>query len=567
MKTKIFYILIFYFIIFIPSKIHGNTRSHCKELLVLAKQEWIKKNYTLSIDYYTKVNAIAIDNNWTDIQAGALSDLGLVYTDILDYEKAIECYFEAYKITIKENHKREEIAILNNISQLYMINNDLDKANEYLIRGYNTAKEELQDTTGKAGIFAMNLSIIANKMKNYEQAEKYADIAIMIYTDQHTDSINLSYANFVKIQSLYSYKEYDKALNLALTTLNEFPIQNSDFKIELLLVLSRIYKEKHQFQKSVEYASIALENKPKVPGRLELYEHLTALYRDAGMPTTALLYQDSAIMMKDSSVKLNDMSRVKKSQIQFDLINSEKELAEKTAKQKAERILFMVIILFIFVLAIIFIFILRVQSIRNKQRKIIAENKQVIAENNQKITILELEKEKSEKLIIQQQFKEQETLATLEKEQLNNEIETKNRILTANVLSQSNKYELIKEILQDLATIPNKYENPVLDSIIRKLKLQLNDSMEWNNFLVYFQQINPFLFSSLKEAHPILTANDIQLLSCIYLNLDTKKIAYLLNLSVPTYNKKKQRLANKMNLKVSELYDYLVGLTAKPDSL
>jgi len=67
----------------------------------------------------------------------------------------------------------------------------------------------------------------------------------------------------------------------------------------------------------------------------------------------------------------------------------------------------------------------------------------------------------------------------------------------------------------------------------------------------------PSLLVFLKNSYPNLTINDIQLLTCIYLELDTPKIAHLLNISTEACRKKKQRLASKMKMQVSDIHDYL----------
>ena len=220
-------------------------------------------------------------------------------------------------------------------------------------------------------------------------------------------------------------------------------------------------------------------------------------------------------------------------------------MTENKAKQKAERMLFIVVIISIFLLAMILIWVLRIQSIRNKQRK--------------QITELELEKSKNQKLILEQQLKEHETLTLLEQERFNTEIDAKNRQLTAQVLLQANRKEMIQEIIQILSIVPQQSKVSELDSVMFSLKQQLKEAERWNDFFIHFEQINPSFISLLKEKHPDINDNDIRLLSYIYLNLDSKKIAELLNISFDSFRKKKQRLANKMGIETTELYTHLVN--------
>ena len=193
---------------------------------------------------------------------------------------------------------------------------------------------------------------------------------------------------------------------------------------------------------------------------------------------------------------------------------------------------------------------------QEKNRKLILEQelkKQEIA------SLLEQEKsnnERKEKLLLKRKLKEQEMLALLEQERLNNE----NSQLAAKVLIQSNRNELIEEIISRLSKIPTQSEDSQLQLVIRQLKTQLKDSSELNNSIAYFDQINPSFLSSLKQKHPNLSVSDIRFLSYLFLNFNTKEIANLLNMSFDSCKKKRQRLASKMGVETAQLYNYLLSI-------
>ncbi len=522
-----------------------NTEEYCKELYDSAVKEYKANNYVKSLEHLVKVQAIAENNNFFILQIRSLNIIAVIYMKSLDYEKAMEYYMMAYRIAIRESGKEyqtESNKILNNIAYLYSLNKDYDKAKEYVAKACSGALQ-LQDSL-YAGVFATNLAIFANRVGNLEEAEKYLDIAATMLKE--TDVSEQFDEKLTRINNLFLKGEYNKAEQLALSLLNQKLKVSSNAQAECLLKLSQIYQQKKSFKKAIESAKEALNTCREMPFVIEVYEHLSKLYQDVDDPYLSIQYLDSVIIAKDSYNKTVDMAKVTINQVKFDLINSEKALAESRAKQKAERILFIFILIFIIILAGILIWVFRIQSIRNKQRK--------------QITELELIQEKNQKLILGQELKEKETASLLERERLSNEINVKNKQLTAKILSQTNNNELIKDIIKELSEIPSSKENPMLDAVIRKLKMQLSNSLEWSAFLDYFEQINPALLESLQRIHPNLSVNNMQLLSCIYLNLDTKKIAYLLNISTEACRKKKQRLANKMGIHVGELYDYVANI-------
>ncbi len=568
----------FFFTVILYSTGYCNTRSHYETLSKLYQQEHIKRNYTKALEYLTEMQALAESNGWKDLKIKALSDMGLIYTDILDYDKAMACYLESYNLAVKESNAVGKIIALNNMSRQFSIENEYGKAKEYIIKAYEIACQ-LGDSL-RIGQMAMNLAALGNQIKELDTAEKYADIALEMLKNQ-SHIIGLSHARTIKIENLYFKGQYSEAEQLALKTLNEFPeIQVDDIKSQFLLFLSRIYHKKGDMQKAIHFANESLENYPRLINKIDIYEHLSKLYEEKKIFSLALQYKDSAMMAKDSLTRISEIDRVLNNQVKMDLLNSEKRLAESKSKQQTDRILFISIIVVISILLLVIIGVFRMQSVRNKQNKIITENKQTIIElelekeKNQKtlleqqlkeqeaLALLEQERlnnEKNKQLLLKQQLKEQETLALLEQERLNNEIEIKNRQLAAKVLFQSNKNELFEEVINILSNIPDQSENPALQTTIQKLKHQRNESTQ-NGFLTYFEQINPIFLNSLKERYPDLTPNDIRLLSYIYLSLSVKEIATLLNVLPDSLKKKKQRLANKMGIETTELYNYLANL-------
>jgi tetratricopeptide (TPR) repeat protein len=517
-----------------------------------ADYEYSQKNYTKSIEIVTQVKILAETNNWDDFNWNALNLMGICYRMISDYDKSLDCFLESYKIVLKTSDRQGELVLLANIAQAYSQGENHIQAIENLQKALAIAKD-LKDTI-RIGILYVNLCWVANAMEDLKLARKYIDTGL-VFLEVKASKEWIFLAKTIKLENLYLSKAYPAAEKLVIDVLDEHGDEINKFHtiVSFLLLSSKIYQHLGNQQNALYFLSEALKYNPSLKNRIEIYDQFSSIYWESDSFYLAGLYKDSVILLKDSLHKIFTRDNLENNRIRFELLNSEKELSESKAKQKAERTLFIFILIFVIALAIILIWVFRMRSIKNKQRKIILENEQ-------KITKLELEKERNKKLLLKKQLKEQETLALLEQEKLNNEIEAKNRQLTAKILSQSNRHEWIEEMLKELSEISGHSENDLLDPLIRKLKIQLKDSSEWDTFLNHFEEMNPSLLMSLQNTHPNLTANDIQLISCIYLDLDTKKIAYLLHVSVETCRKKKERLAAKIGIKVSELRDYFKNI-------
>ena len=544
----------------------GDAKSQCDMLFAEAKKAYEEQNYAKSLEYLTQAKTIAESNDFIKKHILALNNMGLTYMQLLDYEKAMECYLEGYQLAMKdpEEYNKNLIGLLNNISLLYSITKDFAKANDYLRQAYQDAIQS-QDSL-RAGMCAVNLASFTNET-DLEKAAEYLDIAMAMFKNKTVNPLWLLSAKGVRVENLYLKGQYNKAEQLALEMLNEEDL-DTDLKGEVLLLLSKLYQQTKEYQNAIEVAKEALNNSPKLPTVIEIYEQLSKIYLGMDKPYVAIQYIDSMTIAKDSLTKITNMTNVKVNQVKIDLINSEKALAESQVKQKAERTLLFFILAFIFFSVLIAIWIFRMQSAKNKQLKYIADlelekqtNENLLLEQDK----LLLEQDKllleQDKLLLKQQLKEQEGISMLEQQRLNNEIDTKNRQLTAEILFQSHRNELIKEIIDMLTKIPNRSGDPILKSVISKLKKQAKESTtDWTSFLTYFEQINSSFLSALKKKHPDLSTNDIRFLSYIYLDLDTKEIARLFNIEPVSYRKKKQRISKKMNVTTEDLYKYLTNI-------
>src|SRR5690606_2429315 len=148
-------------------------------------------------------------------------------------------------------------------------------------------------------------------------------------------------------------------------------------------------------------------------------------------------------------------------------------------------------------------------SLKHKQRKRIIE--------------MELGKEKSDHLLLEEQHREKEATALLEKERLKNELEVKNRELTTKAMYLASKNELIEEVVQSLSQSTQITSNTPLKNHINDLKKHLKKDTQWDSFFVHFEELNQGFLDRLRIQHTNLTTNDIRFLTFLYMNLSYKE--------------------------------------------
>ena len=166
-----------------------------------------------------------------------------------------------------------------------------------------------------------------------------------------------------------------------------------------------------------------------------------------------------------------------------------------------------------------------------------------------------LEKE-NKRLLEIQELEAQKEIIRLKNEQLQNDIEGKNRELAVATMSTLKRNEFLNTIKAELETIKGETKTKQL---IKSINARLKNNDDWEYFKKAFDNTDQPLFSQLKEAHPSLTKNDLKLCAYLRLNLSSKEIAPLLNISVHSVEIKRYRLRKKMGLERSQgIVEYIM---------
>lgn len=155
---------------------------------------------------------------------------------------------------------------------------------------------------------------------------------------------------------------------------------------------------------------------------------------------------------------------------------------------------------------------------------------------------------------------QEEALLAMEKEKFAKEIKLKQNELTGTSLVLAKKNELLLELKQMLA---NNYEGfkskKHFESIQSKIDKSLNDSEEWNDFEMNFNELHQDFFEKLLQSYPKLTPKDLKLAAYLKMNLTSKEIAPLLGISVRGVEIHRYRLRKKLGLDSSKhLSNFLI---------
>ena len=274
MRQKIFYILIFIFsITSISLAGHKNIHSkeYCEELLESARKEYFARNYVKSLEILTELQLMLKESNNTELELSSLNFLGLIYIDLLAYDKSMECFLRMYELGVASNNLKAQIIALNNISIIYNENNENYEALDYLKKAYNISLK-LNDSA-KIGQIASSIVYTANLIKDTALVEQYINI---VKNTPIEDKGSTMYINSVIVQFLLNKGDYSAAEALALEILQEE--MDPRQKISLYFLLSDIYQHKGDTKKTVQYLYDILNEKPIIREKIKVYELLSQFY-------------------------------------------------------------------------------------------------------------------------------------------------------------------------------------------------------------------------------------------------------------------------------------------------
>ncbi len=201
----------------------------------------------------------------------------------------------------------------------------------------------------------------------------------------------------------------------------------------------------------------------------------------------------------------------------------------------------LVLLLYIFITMIIAFFINKAyKNYYYKQRE------KLIEENNLLLEIKELENTQQ--------------LMKVRNEQLSQDVDTKSRELAVSTMSLINKNELLSIIKEDLKNTSND-ENRNIKSVISTITKNISEEDSWKVFKEAFDSADKDFLKKVKLAHSSLTPNDLRLCAYLRLNLSSKEIAPLLNISVRSLEIKRYRLRKKMDLPHEQgLVEYILSI-------
>ncbi|WP_046755869.1 helix-turn-helix transcriptional regulator [Kordia jejudonensis] len=126
-----------------------------------------------------------------------------------------------------------------------------------------------------------------------------------------------------------------------------------------------------------------------------------------------------------------------------------------------------------------------------------------------------------------------------------------NNDLTRYTLELDQKKQMldkIKERIKQLYTNVDTATKTKLMSIVNSIKMTHNNNKHWDDFKLYFENINPNFLKQLSSKFPCLTSKDLKYCCYLKMNMSNEDIRFILGINQESVRTHKYRLKKKMVL-------------------
>jgi len=288
-----------------------------------------------------------------------------------------------------------------------------------------------------------------------------------------------------------------------------------------------------------------------------------------------------AALANDTLFNITTTRQIAEMQTRFETNRKEQEnrILRQEIKIETDRVAYhrtrvqlLVILMIISVLlSVLLIVLFRQRGVSLKKTRTILEQEKQMAElsfKNQQSEMKRLEaerqKQKFENELLEEQMVAQEEINKFEKEKLHTDLDKRSSELSVLTLHLVNNNEILGQIKKQISNIKSSEESS-LDNTVKNLTSLINQHIDpdlnWKKFRVNFDDVHPGFFGKLQQNYPNLSDNDLKICAFLRVNLQSKEIAQIMNVSLSAVNKGRQRLRKSLNcVPQTDLHDFLSNI-------
>ncbi len=515
-------------------------------------------------EYFDNALSLALRESYAEGIIDSRLGLGRIYS-LGHYDMAIESSFDALKLAEEiEDYYRIYTAYMS-LGGYHFNYGNVNKALEYFQLA-EQVRPKIKDSVDMA-LVHHNDALRNMYEQNYDEAILHFKISIRLMEEKQQFRRSVTTLNNLGMvyQRMQMPDSIIKILTQAYDLSDSIGFENG--KLGSCINLGITYGMMQQPDKAIEYLNQGLHLAQKLEsnrGIRNAYMGLYEVYKQRNDYQQALIFFENYKLYNDSIINLDVQQRISLYESKYEKEKKQKEIevleAENTSQQR------LVIILIVTVLSILLIGTLGIYLYRLKSINLEKEN--VILGKEKELKDLAIDKKEAENkkrelenAKLAEELAAQEEINRLKEEKFKAEIDHKNKELSTSVLHIASKNEFLLGIKDEMQKVVKKLPSDsqrLMKQVVKDIDNGLNVDQEWEKFKKHFEEVHEGFFQRLIVKSPDLTHNELRLCAYLYINLSSKEISSMLNISPAAVEKRRQRLRKKLDLSPTDnLVEYL----------
>lgn len=473
--------------------------------------DYINSDMEISLEYTQEMVELIDRQSLTDKKGAYYADAAILYLNCNIYDKALDLLFKALKIFEVSDNQYSIAITKNTMGGVYFRLGKMEQALQCFNEGMKICEEKVAEGdssyNNRLHLFYNNISLIYYTQEDKRPlAGSYLEKAIATVPPNDYSNLSQYYNNIASF--FYEQGRTEQAYDCAYKSLNYRKKLNDDNSIakSFYTLASLFYSEKKLPQAQL-YLDSALHIGLKLKSNLllrDVYKLNLVIAENRSDYLSAYQYQKKIYEIQNLLV--NDTILAKTTAMKLEYDYEKKAAIQELNIQKAKfRSKLLACILITVIIVTILIFLL----VRNRNKRI-----------------------------------------QLEKENLEKDLEVKNKELTTNVIYLMRNTDMIRQVIQKLIEIRpslNLENVEAIKKVIMNLQSLMKDDI-WNEFETHFNHVHLDFYKNIKERYPDLTPTELKLCAFLRLNMSSKEISSLTGITVKSVEVMRARLRKKLNI-------------------
>lgn len=502
-------------------------------MLYDSAEKYRYSNYELAVYYISRGISLAQENNEKELEADFWNSKGLLWSSKFESDKAIKCFLSA----IAAYRKTTDTIGLAYAYLNLGANNNVDTL-QY--KYYNLALKYFIQTKHDLGIGRAynNLGVVfLDHFGDLDSAWLYFNIALEKF--EKIDSKEGIAAIYTNIGEIYlKTSEYQFALEYFNNSIRAFiEVGNTKGVAHSLSNIGNLYLQMQKYDLSLVY----LDSSEQIAKGLgfteklsEIYKYKSSVFDSLGDYQKALFWNQQHTDKIQQLSKQQDQDKVLALQKEFEIAENLREIEILEKGKRTNRIIQFGLILIFLLVSWISITIYRKQKDKVKKMHIIQAQNEKIA--------------KTEKDLMEAQIKNTE----MEKQLLEKEVDLQSKKISGLASSVVRKNDFMDNLKKEIRSLKGIDNDEDIKNVTNNLLISLHQNLEVDTdqqeLKMQVERNNQKFFQYLELNHPELTKGERQLLGYLRMEIPSKTIATILNISNTSVFTKRYRLRKKLGL-------------------